>query len=144
MELQQWHWLVLGLILIGIETLGAGGFLVGIAIASFIMAVVAHVADVVWEWQLISFAVLSIISTAVFWLFFKKKQQVDTRLINDRAAQMIGRTFVLKTPITAPQDKIQIGDTYWKVESKQNFAAGDKVRVCASQGMTLLIERAEY
>ena len=38
LTIQAWHWLVLGLVLLTAEALGAGGFVIGLAIAAFVQS----------------------------------------------------------------------------------------------------------
>ncbi len=139
MDLVQWHWLVFALVLIGLEALGTGGFLVGAAIAAFFMAIIVHFTEVMWEWQIIYFAVMSLIATTIFWLFFKRSDQKEHSLLNNRAAQIVGKTFTLEKDISAPQDRVQIGDTFWKVQVSTDLPAGTKVRVSETEGMCLTI-----
>ena len=41
--IQPWQWMVFGIVLLIFETLGVGGFLIGVAIASVIQSVIAFV-----------------------------------------------------------------------------------------------------
>ena len=40
-ELTQWHWLTLGVVLLILEIIGASGFLIGLAVASLVLAGIA-------------------------------------------------------------------------------------------------------
>ncbi len=63
-------------------------------------------------------------------------------LINDRAAQHIGRTFALAEPIAHGQGRAFIGDTLWQLRGP-DLAAGTSVRITGIDGMTLKIEAVE-
>ena len=53
-NLEPWHWLSLGLLLLGAEALGPSGFLLGTAIAAFLLAIInALFSDSSWQTQLI-------------------------------------------------------------------------------------------
>ena len=140
--LQVWHWIVLGLLLIGAETLGAGGFLLGTAVAAFLASVILYLMpEISWEAQLVVFAVMSMIFTVFWWFFFKRvDKESDTPNLNDRASQLIGRTATLGEPTINGQGRVQIGDTYWKVTAERDIQAETIIKVVASDGMTLKIE----
>ncbi len=140
----DWHWLVLGLVLIGLEALGAGGFLVGAALAAFILSLVTYLDGFAWEWQVIIFSALSLVFTGIVWRFFKKSsEQGEAKVINDRASQLIGRVERVKQDIVAGQGKIQIGDTLWKIKTEDTIQRGDMIEVYDAEGMTLLVRVQE-
>jgi membrane protein implicated in regulation of membrane protease activity len=136
----DWHWLVLGLVLIALEALGAGGFLIGAAIAAFILSLMTYMDGFAWEWQIIIFAGLSLVFTGIVWRFFKKStDNSEAEMINNRASQLIGRVEKANQEVFAGQGKIQIGDTLWKVKTEENIQEGDVIEVYGAEGMTLLI-----
>ncbi|MCY4329978.1 MAG: NfeD family protein, partial [Endozoicomonadaceae bacterium] len=66
--LYPWHWLVTGLVLIGLEALGFGGFLLGGALAGLIMSVVSWMdSSLKWTVQVIIFSGLTVIFTIIYW-----------------------------------------------------------------------------
>ena len=142
MTIQPWHWLVFGFALLVIETLGAGGFLIGLAIAAMVQSVIAaNFVDLSWDFQLAVFAVNAIVFTVLYWRFFRKfNQKTDAPQINDRAAQFIGRQFELKQALVNGEGKITIGDTLWRVRANENLQQGTQITVKATDGMTLLVE----
>jgi membrane protein implicated in regulation of membrane protease activity len=139
-ELQPWHWFVLGTALLVLEIFGAGGFLIGMAAAAFIVAIFTYFTDSLsWEWQLIHFAVDAVVLTFLYLKFFNRfNQTTDAPQLNDRAAQLIGTQFQLADGIHS-QGSVQIGDTRWKVCCEGHIEAGSHVHVTASDGMTLII-----
>ncbi len=140
--LQDWHWLVLALLLIGAETLGTGGFLIGLALAAFLMSVLIYFLDITWQWQLVYYALTSLLFTWVYWRFFRGfNDKTDQPTINDRAAQLIGRRLILDEPIMQGQCRVQIGDTRWKIKAAQDYPVGTEVEVIKSEGMELLVKQ---
>ncbi len=138
-----WYWLVLCLMLIGIESLGAGGFLLGGAFAGFIMALVSWLKEgISWEMQVVVFCLLAIIFTLAYCLIFKRfNQKSDSPIINDRAAQLRGRTIIITEDLPLGSGKTQIGDTLWKVKSDQPLEKGDAVIISGCEGTLLLIKK---
>ena len=143
--LYPWHWLVTGLVLIGLEALGFGGFLLGGALAGLIMSVVSWMdSSLKWTVQVIIFSGLTVIFTIIYWRLFKKfNQKSNSPLLNDRAAQLHGKTVKLTQDIPATGGRIQIGDTLWKVKSQEFIKKETIVIIYGNEGMTLLIKPAK-
>lgn len=141
-SLAAWHWLVLGLVLLGLEALGAGGFLLGGAVAGILLALLLWLwPDMVWSTQFILFAVAAVAFTVIYWRGFRRFNQASEQTgLNDRAAQLVGRVLVLEKELVAGEDRIQIGDTLWRVRIDVSLPAGSRVRVRESQGMILILE----
>ena len=142
-ELQPWHWFVIGTVLLGMEIFGAGGFLIGIAVAAILMAPFTWLmTDISWEWQLILFSIDAVIFTILYLKFFKNfNQQTDAPELNDRAAQLIGTRFQLEQALNG-QGSVQLGDTRWKMTCDGEIEAGSQVQITGSNGMTLVISPA--
>lgn len=144
-ELSPWHWLILGMLLLGFEVLGTAGFLLGIALAALLQAVILFVVpDMGWQQQLLVFALASVIFTLLYWKLFRRfNDRSDQPLLNDRAAQLIGRQLVLAGPIENGLGRIQIGDTLWRAQADENIAAGSKIEIVDSQGMVLVVKQVD-
>lgn len=143
-ELTHWHWLILGVVLLILEIMGASGFLIGLALASLALAGIAAMGLVEgWQYQLLCFAALGMILTVLYWKVFRRfNTRSDEPQLNDRAAQMIGRKLKLESAIDNGQGRIQIGDTFWKVVADEVLEAGTTVEVYDSIGMVLKIRAA--
>ncbi|BBB27446.1 NfeD family protein [Amphritea japonica] len=140
-ELTHWHWLTLGMLLLTLEVLGTSGFLIGLAVAALVVAG-AVALDLVnsWQYQVLWFALLGIVFTILYWRVFRAfNRQSDEPMLNDRAAQLIGRRFRLEKDFDHGQGRVQIGDTLWKAEAEGSLAAGASVEVYGSEGMVLKI-----
>jgi membrane protein implicated in regulation of membrane protease activity len=140
--LQPWHWLIVAFLCLGLEALGAGGFLLGSAVAGFLMAFLLWLLpDLSWAWQLSWFAVFSLMSTVAYWKLFRKvNEKSDHPQLNQRAAQLVGRTVTLEDDLPGGQGKVQVGDTFWKVRASQTLEKGTTVIITGSDGMVLLCE----
>lgn len=143
-ELTHWHWVILGVVLLILEIMGASGFLIGLALASLALAGIVALGLVEgWQYQLLWFAALGMILTVLYWKVFRRfNTQSDEPQLNDRAAQMIGRKLKLESAIDNGQGRIQIGDTFWKVVADEVLDAGTTVEVYDSIGMVLKIRAA--
>ena len=142
--MQFWHWIILAIVLIAGEALGAAGFLLGAVMAALEVALISYIwPDLTWQQQLSLFAVLALLCSVWFWYRFKSfSQSTDLPKLNNRAAQLIGREFALTQEMTGGQGNMQVGDTLWRVESETNLSIGTQVKVIGSREMVLLIVKA--
>lgn len=140
-----WHWIILALILLGGEALGAAGFMLGISLSAVLVSVLMALGIIHdWQIQFLLFALFSVIASWIFWKYFRKSDDNDEAgLINNRAAQLIGRKLTLTSDISNGQGRIQIGDTLWKVITEEDLPEGTLIEVHASEGMNLLIRKVQ-
>lgn len=143
LSLEAWHWLSLGLLVLIAEALGAGGFLLGIGVAAIVVAaVLAIFPGLVWYWQFILFAFLSIAVTLLYWKRFRGfNNRTEQPLLNSRTERLIGRRVSLMTPIRNGSGKVQIEDALWTVSCEEDLEQGEIVDILAAQGMTLVVQR---
>jgi len=140
-NLEPWHWLSLGLLLLGAEALGASGFLLGTAIAAFLLAIInALFSDITWQTQAILFAIAALSFSIAYWKYFKEfNNRSDHGPLNQRAASLIGRELVVEHDLSGGYGRIQIGDTFWKVKFDGEIDKGTRVKVVNADSMTLEI-----
>lgn len=141
--LTAYHWLVLGLVLLGMEALGAAGFLLGPAAAAFIVGVAMLLGDFHWHWQVSAYAVLAVALSVLYWAKFRRfnKHRDDHTSLNDRAAQLVGRRFKADRAVDHGSGKLRIGDTLWSVSTEEAIAKSQLVEVVSCDGMTLNVKR---
>lgn len=142
-EIVFWHWWAFGVFLLIVELLAPGMYFLWMAESAFVVGVIKLIVPALsWEYQLILFSVLSIVSIVVFRLFLKRHPiETDQPLLNQRAAQYIGRLFTLEYPIVNGQGRIRVDDSTWKVQG-EDCEPGSKVRVVAAEGVVLKVEKA--
>ena len=145
-EVGPWSWLLLGFVLLGLELLAPGVFLVWFGLAALVVGGVSVMpfADASWwPWQMqsVAFVILSALFAMVGTRLLKDddaRERSPARL-NDRAAQLEGRAATLVSPIEDGIGRIKLGDTIWRV-SGPDLPEGAKVRVVGSRAETLLVE----
>jgi len=140
-QIQSWHWLCLAIALLCIDAIATGGFLLGAAIAALALWITKlTIVDISWQWQLALFSILTLIFSVLYNKLFKKFNETsDAKNINNRAAQMVGKSITLTKDLPIGQSKLQIGDTFWKIHTSEAFSAGDRVSVSDYKGMDLVI-----
>lgn len=142
-QLGPWNWMVLGIVLLAIEIVAPGFFLLWIGIASLIVGTISLAlwgADFwVWQLQVVVFLVLSLLSA---WLGNKvmggRKTESDQPLLNQRGQQLVGRTATLTEPITNGFGRIKLGDTLWRVKGP-DLPAGTQVKVVSVSDLELVV-----
>ena len=144
-EISAWHWASLGIILLIMEILGTAGFLIGSAIAAFLMAaVISIVPDLNWKWQLAIFSSTAITFSIIYLKRFANfNEDSDQPNLNNRAAQHIGKRYTLNEAIVNGHGRIQVGDTFWKVSCDEELQSSTSIEVTGIDGMTLIVKRAE-
>lgn len=133
-----WHWLSLGIVLLIFELLIGNGFLLGLAIAAGIVASSLFIFTAIpWAYQALLFGILAVISSVLWWRFFRINPTSTTEpLLNRRGEQYVGRTFTLTEPIINGRGKVRIGDSVWLVEGP-DLPAGTNVRIIGCEGLLL-------
>ena len=141
-QLGPWIWIIAGLILLGLELLAPGVFLVWFGIAALITGVFAFLTDFGWQVDVIVFVVLAVIAVVIGRRYFSGSGQSEQPLLNQRAVRHVGTTHVLADPIVDGQGRIRIDDTNWRIEGP-DLPSGARVRVTAANGAVLTVDRAD-
>jgi hypothetical protein len=137
----HYGWWLLALILVAVEMVVPGFFMLWIGIAAAALGLILLVLpDMSFLAQAAWFTLLSLISCYCYWRFVRHiaDRPSDQPLLNRRAEQYIGRRYVLATPIINGQGKARVGDSLWLVEGPE-LAAGAAVEVIAVDGTTLKV-----
>ncbi|HXV30817.1 MAG TPA: NfeD family protein [Sinorhizobium sp.] len=144
-ELGPWSWWVLGLLLLAAEVIVPGVFLLWIGLAALATGILSlllwDAAFWTWQVQLVVFALLSVVTVLIGRRLVVTAQESDEPLLNKRAESLIGRTAVLEQPIAEGHGRVRLGDTTWAIEGP-DLPAGTRVRIVASSGRHLTVERA--
>ncbi|MEL7451845.1 MAG: NfeD family protein [Pseudomonadota bacterium] len=147
--IEVWHWVALGLILIGIEV-AAGTFdLLFVGLAAFATAAfkaLAPEAITGWPWQVAVFAVSSIVLIVLSRTVFSDMRNRDNQKpgLNQRMVAMIGKRGIVASDFEAGAGRVKIGDTEWSAESVDgtDVSAGETVIVESAVLTTLKVRLA--
>jgi membrane protein implicated in regulation of membrane protease activity len=140
----HYGWWLLALVLIGAELMLPGFFMLWIGIAAAAMGLLLmFLPEMSFLAQAVLFAALALISCFVYWRFVRAVANApsDQPQLNRRAAQYIGRRYVLETAIVNGQGKARVGDSMWLVEGPE-LPAGAAVEVVDVDGATLKVKAA--
>jgi inner membrane protein len=139
-EYGAWSWLIIGLVLLGLEILLPGGVFVWLGAAAIITALIRFIIPIDWPHQISIFGILGVMSI-LFWLRVVRGRgaRSDKPLLNRRAATHVGDEIVLNEPITDGFGRVPIGDTIWRVAGP-DLPAGRRVKIVGYDGPLLKVE----
>lgn len=139
-----WNWFILGAVLLAIELLVPGTFMLWFGLSALLVGLISMLVDWPWQAQLIAFAAFSLISLILWRRFSPKVDHPHAQpFLNRRAEGFIGRVFTLDRPIVdGGGGAVRIGDTVWQVRGPDT-AAGARVKVTDVDGAMLVVERAQ-
>lgn len=137
--LGNWNWLILGILLMGVEALAPGVFMLWLGLAALIVGVLSFGVVNSWQMQIVGFALLAI-SMVPLWRHFavRASERADNHFLNRRTQQLVGEVVTLETPIVDGFGTIKLGDTIWRVEGPA-LAAGTRVRIEQADGARLRV-----
>jgi inner membrane protein len=139
-SLGSWNWFILAALLLLIEILAPGMFMLWLGLSAILVGIISSA--VVWSWQaqLIAFAVFAIAAVPAWRHFARKVEKpADSPFLNRRAEGYVGREFTLDKPIVGGVGTIRIDDTVWRVTGP-DVPAGSRVRIARAEGAALMVE----
>jgi inner membrane protein len=138
-------WWIVALVLIIIEVIMPGYFMLWIGIGAAVTGVLVFaLPGLPMIVQVIAFAVLAFASCAAYWYGLRptlqRNEPGDERL-NRRAEQLIGNRYVLIEAIVNGRGRARVGDGQWMV-SGPDLPLGSTVEVVSVEGTTLKVKAA--
>ena len=136
----HWSWIVAGLILLALELLLPGGFLLWMGISGIITGLITMFQPIGWPLQWLIFGVLSLVTIAI-WVRWSRSRPAptDRPYLNRRADHLVGQEAVLEQAIAQGFGRVVLGDTVWRV-SGADLPVGQRVRIVGSEGAVLKVE----
>ena len=143
MEIEAYTgWLIFGTVLMILEVVVPGVFLLWIGLAALLTGGIAFI------FPALPFAatgsVFAVLSVIFAWLGHKivtpaQEKAADTPL-NNRLESYVGQNFQVQDSFVDGRGKIKIGDTVWGAVCSKNPVAGTTVKVVSINGTALEIE----
>jgi membrane protein implicated in regulation of membrane protease activity len=141
-KLGGWNWLIVGLVLMALELLAPGVFLLWLGLAAMIVGIVSLIVDWVWQVQVIAFAAFSVAAVPLWRRVASKSAPTPgSEFLNRRSDALVGRVFTLEKPIIDGGGTVRIDDTIWRVRGP-DAPAGSRVKVVQADGASLTVEAA--
>lgn len=138
--LGPWFWVVLGLVLVGLELAVPGVFLMWFGLAALCTGLADAALGLSWQAAALAFAGLSLVSVALGRALTRPRRD-DHPGLNRRGDALVGQAFTLDAPIVAGEGRIRVGDSFWRVLGPDT-PSGNRVRVLRVDGTSLIVEPA--
>lgn len=137
--LGTWNWLILGLVLIGVEVLAPGVFMLWLGLAALLVGLLSFVVDMHWQMQVLLFAIFAAAAVPVWRNLARRgKSETSNPFLNRRNDALVGRVFTLEKPIQDGSGTVRIDDTIWRVNGP-DAPAGSRIRIVKADGATLTV-----
>jgi hypothetical protein len=141
-SLGAWNWFVVAVALFVLETIVPGVHFIWFGLAAVIVGVLGLAVDLAWEWQLITFAIISCITVFFVRRFAGPEMAAsDEPGLNLRADQYVGRVVTVEEAIADGRGKVRVGDTLWPAQGL-DAPQGARVKITGTNGTVLLVEHA--
>jgi membrane protein implicated in regulation of membrane protease activity len=139
--LGAWAWIILGVILIGVELLAPGSFFLWLGLAAIATGLLDALLGLSWQAAALLFALLSVGAVILGRFATRSTTQPDAEAtpLTQRGQSLVGRVFTLEAPIKDGEGRIRVDDSSWRVTGADRFA-GAKVRVVRVEGSTLVVD----
>ncbi|MDV6253135.1 NfeD family protein [Vibrio sp. EA2] len=137
-----WHWLALGFGLLAVELLGTAGYFLWLGLSALLVGILLSLLPMSWQLQWLCFATFSLVTTWLWWRrqWKKDKQDDQTRDLNQKYKQLIGKTLTIEEDFSIGLNRIHVADTTWSAQSDQALPAGTRVKIVAVEGIILIIK----
>ncbi len=139
-QVDVWHWLILGLLLLSGEIFGAAGHLLWLGISALLVALLMLLFPMNWQAQWLCFAGFSLSTTWLWWRYQRNRdRQSDAQLqLNQKSKQLIGKTAYLEQDVALNQSfRLRLADSTWLAIADKPLAKGTLVTVVDIDGIKL-------
>jgi inner membrane protein len=143
-NLGAWTWVTVGIVLVGLEMVIPGTFMVWLGLAAIFTGLAMWGLGLSWQAAMLLYAVLAIVLAYVGRMFVGARAQEtapDLPHLGRRGQALVGRTFTLDAPIEHGEGRIRVDDSSWRVVGP-DAPKGAAVRVVGVEGATLRVEGA--
>jgi len=135
-----WLWMIGGVLLLIAEIIAPGFFLVFIGGAAIAAGLFTLLFGLGLAGQLSLFAVYAVIAVMIGRKFYANAAvDAGDPLLNDRAAQLVGRSVTVIETVDEHSGRVRVGDSEWSARGGP-VSAGERVRITGVEGNCLLVE----
>jgi inner membrane protein len=134
-------WLIGGVLLLCAELVAPGVFLVFVGAAAIITGLFVLLLEPSLPVQLGLFVVYSLLALGIGRKLYAAAPALDSgsELLNDRAAQLVGRHVTVIEAVDDHRGRVRVGDSEWNARGGP-AAVGEMVRIRGVEGNCLLVE----
>jgi membrane protein implicated in regulation of membrane protease activity len=135
-----WWWAIGGAILLILEVLAPGFFLMFVGGAAILTGLVTIALDLPLAGSLVLFVIASALAVMLGKRYYGEKGLTDdVGMLNDAAKRLAGRTATVVDPVDAHGGRVKLGDSEWTARGGP-AAAGERVTIVDVDGNCLIVE----
>jgi hypothetical protein len=135
-----WLWLIGGVLLLILEVIAPGFFLVFLGAAGIATGLFTVLFNLGTASQLALFALYAVIAVMVGRRFYANRTADSTDpLLNDRAGRLVGKVVTVVAAVDDQNGRVRVGDSEWSARGGP-AAVGERVRITGVEGNCLKVE----
>ncbi len=144
MTLAYWHWVILGLLMVALEVMIPGTFLLWVGIAALILGGTTFLFPLMSvTTQLVLFGVMALLVTILGRKIIRLQANEEVpATLNRRGQQFVGQTIVLDVPIVNGHAHVTVADSKWLIKGP-DLPAGVIVKVVGIDGNMLIVVKED-
>jgi membrane protein implicated in regulation of membrane protease activity len=145
MELLWWHWVVLGLVLIGVEMLVPTFYLIWFGLGALLVGLCTAVLPLGFTGQVAIWTVASVAMVLLWFRYLKPKTKTLAGASDVRMVGEIGLMIREVAPFERGELRFQrplAGSETWPCIADETIPVGTRVRVVAHEGNILKVTKA--
>jgi len=133
-----WAWAIAAALLAGLEVLSPGAFMIWLAGAAALTALLAAVVAPPLVVQAVVFVAIGAAAVMIARRWFGTRRGVPEGALNERARRMVGSLVTVVEPIAGGRGRVQVGDSPW-LATGPDMAAGTTATIVRVDGTTLVV-----
>jgi membrane protein implicated in regulation of membrane protease activity len=134
-----WWWAIGGVILLIAEVIAPGFFLIFIGAAALATGLFTLLFGLGLEFQLLLFMIYAAVAVLAGRRFYARPRGTHAPHLNDRSAQLVGRSVVVTKAIDADGGRVRLGDSEWGARG-MSASVGDTVIIRRIEGNCLIVD----
>jgi membrane protein implicated in regulation of membrane protease activity len=134
-----WLWLIGGVLLLILEVIAPGFFLVFIGAAAIATGLFTVLFDLGTAPQLALFALYAAIAVLGGRRFYSNRTPSADPLLNDRAGRLVGKVVTVVAAVDDHDGRVRVGDSDWSARGGP-AAIGERVKITGVDGNCLTVE----
>jgi membrane protein implicated in regulation of membrane protease activity len=134
-----WLWLIGGVLLLILEVIAPGFFLMFIGAAAIATGVFTKLFGLGLVPQLALFALYTLIAVLGGRRFYANRTPSADPLLNDRAGRLVGKVVTVVAAVDEHEGRVRVGDSDWSARGGP-AAIGERVRITGVEGNCLKVE----
>jgi membrane protein implicated in regulation of membrane protease activity len=139
-----WLWLIGGVLLLILEVIAPGFFLVFIGAAAIATGLFTVLFDLGTSAQLVLFVLYALVAVMLGRRAYANRTTDTTDpLLNDRAARLVGKVVTVVEAVDDHSGRVRVGDSEWSARGGP-AAGGERGRITGIDGNCLTVEAERH